>query len=174
MKIVKNIFLKRKTNSKQGFTLIELLVSIAIIVILSTSLYLQQRKFDSAIFLTNTAQEIAMSIREAQTYSLSSLGGTDSSFGVYFNVNSEGGKEKFTLFEDDASNVIRTYNLTKGTEISGVNGTTGICSISFRRPNPEPIFSEGCAAGARIRIKSKGENVIRDIVVSPTGQVSVE
>jgi prepilin-type N-terminal cleavage/methylation domain-containing protein len=72
---------------EQGFTLIELLVVIAIIGILTVVIVLSQKNFNSATLLTDTAYTIALSIRESQSFGLSSRvysGVYNAGYGVHF------------------------------------------------------------------------------------------
>lgn len=65
-------------NFSRGFTLIEMLVSITIITVITSVVFLQSSQFNSSILLSNIAYELAISIREAQSYGLSVRGlGTD-------------------------------------------------------------------------------------------------
>jgi prepilin-type N-terminal cleavage/methylation domain-containing protein len=74
---------------EQAFTLIELMVVIAIIGILTIVILLSQKNFNSATLLTDTAYTIALSIRESQSFGLSSrvYGPTNTynaGYGVHF------------------------------------------------------------------------------------------
>jgi prepilin-type N-terminal cleavage/methylation domain-containing protein len=55
----------------QGFTLIELLVSLAIITVITSVVVFNQNNFADQVALSNTGSEIALQIREAQTYGVS-------------------------------------------------------------------------------------------------------
>lgn len=65
------IFSKFKNNNK-GFSLIELLVVVSIFLIVTTITLFKQSKFSSDILITNTAYEVALSIREAQVLGVGS------------------------------------------------------------------------------------------------------
>ncbi|MBI2004934.1 prepilin-type N-terminal cleavage/methylation domain-containing protein [Patescibacteria group bacterium] len=57
-----------------GFTLVELLVVVSIMLIITSTLLLQQRKFNSATLMRTLAYNIALSIRQAQVYGTSVVG----------------------------------------------------------------------------------------------------
>ena len=59
---------KKVNYRKSGFTLIELMVVLVIFVALTGIMISSQSKFDGSILLDNLAYDIALSIREAQTY----------------------------------------------------------------------------------------------------------
>lgn len=66
-----NFFLKEKIkNTTKGFTLVELIVSISIFVIITTLVVVKYNNFSSSTFLTNVAYDIALIIREAQSYGI--------------------------------------------------------------------------------------------------------
>lgn len=68
----------KRSLKRSGFSLIELLISLAIIGVLSTVVILRFSSFDSATLLKSLAYEIATSIREAQVYSVSVVGASNS------------------------------------------------------------------------------------------------
>jgi prepilin-type N-terminal cleavage/methylation domain-containing protein len=59
---------KNNLSRKSGFTLIELMVVLVVFVALTGIMISSQSKFDGTILLNNLAYDIALSIREAQTY----------------------------------------------------------------------------------------------------------
>lgn len=180
---------QQKRRPRQGgFTLVELLISVSIIIILSVALYVQQSKFDSSVYMNNTAQGIALAIREAQTYGRGSLAGQgDGVYGMQFSTT----ESRFIFFEDidvdgqyGSSDIeIRGYGLSTQNEISNLrvnSNTTNCLAITFKRPNPEPIY-RACGGGtvssagtARITLSSTIDDVEKVIVVSPTGQIQVQ
>ncbi len=75
----------------RGFTLIEMLVVSAIILVITTFVFLQQGKFNSATLLRSLVYSVALSARQAQVYSTSVRGvssGVSTAFGggygIYF------------------------------------------------------------------------------------------
>lgn len=177
-----SIFNKKRGGRQRGFTLIELLVSIAIITILSISLYVQQGKFDSAIHLTNTAQEVALVIMDARKQSMVAEEGV--SYGVFFSVGDEGffHSIKDTTSGTPSRQLVKKYDLGKNTiipriEAVGVHGNHDCVAITFERPNPEPRFTTcggDSVASVSITIQNTTDGTFRIVTVSATSQVSVE
>lgn len=79
-------FTKGSQHNK-GFTLIEMLVSVAIFTIMTTYLIVKYGTFNQNILLTNTAYDIALTIRQAQNF------GTNTQRGV------TGGGASFSAFQ---------------------------------------------------------------------------
>lgn len=84
-----------------GFTLIELLVVLAIITIISAIVLTSQSTFNKTIVLANTAYDIALTIRSAESYGLGSrvlsLGAVNTGYGINFQKAMQ---TSFTLFAD--------------------------------------------------------------------------
>ena len=59
---------KNKQNKQNGFTLVELLVTVGIFAVISGITLANYPKFNTQTALTGLAQQIAISIREAQVY----------------------------------------------------------------------------------------------------------
>lgn len=66
----------------RGFTLIEMLVVLAIIVVLMSIVFSGQLNFNRTLSLNNAAYDIALTLRQAQSYGLSSQ--------AFFHVNNPG------------------------------------------------------------------------------------
>ena len=62
--------LPRGASAKWGFTLVELIVVITIATIIMTALVIQQRKWDDQLSLNTQTYELALTLRQAQIYSL--------------------------------------------------------------------------------------------------------
>jgi prepilin-type N-terminal cleavage/methylation domain-containing protein len=100
---------KTASRADRGFTLIELLTSVAIFSVITTVAVFNNSRFNSSILLTNTAYEVALAIREAQSYGVNikktagTVAGTglqfQSGYGIHFVPNSG----SFFLFEDVSS-----------------------------------------------------------------------
>jgi len=97
---------QRKLNLKLGFTLVELLVTIVIFVIVTGVVLINKNQFDSVILLNNFAYDVALSIKQAQTYGVNVREGVSGAFGnaygVYFNLDKPdgSGRTNFILFND--------------------------------------------------------------------------
>ena len=90
--------MRRKNRQKnKGFTLVEMIMVIGIFIFLTAITVFNYGDFNSDVTLTNLAYEVALEIRQAQTYALgvraagidSGLSGRsefEKPFGVYFNI----------------------------------------------------------------------------------------
>lgn len=90
-------------KSNQGFTLIELLVVIAIIITITGVMITNQSSFNKTLVLANTAYDIALTLRSAAVYGISSrsVGGvTNAGYGLHFERGTTG---SFILFSDTSS-----------------------------------------------------------------------
>ncbi len=109
-------FKKTKIKDQSGFTLIEMMVVIFLVVIISTISILQISSQRKSVYIQNTADNIALSIRNAQTLALSvrSAGGIvpnyKNGYGIHFelgggNGSFQGANEKtYVLFTDYEAN----------------------------------------------------------------------
>ena len=190
-----------KNAHRKGFTLVELVVVMGIFLVITSVTILSQRSFDNSILIDNLAYGIALAVREAQVYGVSTRGfDTDftSSYGVHFDTNEA---NRFVLFADedsvgrydgDSINDIEIFTLgTSGniTNVCGVEAGGDVCSgitgvdVSFTRPNPEPAFffydesgnydGDLEYSGAVIELTSPGGRV-KTVRVGVTGQIVVE
>jgi type II secretory pathway pseudopilin PulG len=84
--------LKNK-KSKKGFTHVELLVTISIFVLLTIVVVFSQNGFNNTVILNDLAYDVALTVRQAQTYgvgvrgNVSASGESFQSYGLYFNLN---------------------------------------------------------------------------------------
>lgn len=174
--------LKNKTFSKPkfttGFTLVELLITIVIFVMLTGVVLFNQNKFDSTVLLKNLAYDIALTIRQAQTYGVnvreSQETGIFSSYGVYLNVVENNKKiiffsdvvkdYKFTDSSMDCpandidSECMQKYSLKKGNYISKLCAGQNVSNclevdklvLYFQRPNPDAyIYADGSSISSK-------------------------
>ncbi len=85
---------------RRGFTLIELLVVLAIIVTLMTIVFTSQSSFNKTLVLANTAYDIALTLRSAESFGLSSRASGSTAnvgYGVHFQAETTG---SFIFFAD--------------------------------------------------------------------------
>jgi len=82
-----------------GVTIIELLVVLAIITILAGVVVTSQSAFNKTFLLSNTAYDVALTIRSAETFGLGSRAATvrNAGYGVHFDASTPG---SFNLFAD--------------------------------------------------------------------------
>ncbi|MSU55594.1 MAG: prepilin-type N-terminal cleavage/methylation domain-containing protein [Candidatus Taylorbacteria bacterium] len=91
------------TSKSAGFTLIELLTTIAIFTVITSIVFLNQKRFGNNILVSNLAYDVALSIRQAQVYGISVKRtsqavvstGFEKSYGVHFALS-----KAFVLFVD--------------------------------------------------------------------------
>ncbi len=97
--------------SHTGFTLVELMVSITIFILVSGIVMVSQSSFRGNILLANLAYDVALSVRQAQTYGVGvkqNISGTfDRSYGIHF-----GNRGYYILFSDNNNN--GNYDLGNG------------------------------------------------------------
>lgn len=165
-----------QASSRRGFTLVEMLVVIFIISVISAVALMSGRQFDSSVFLTDTAYEVSLAIREAQSYGINvrGAGGDAGTFRTGYGIEFDNGnKTQFVLFadafepsgesgngiKDSGEEAINTYALKRGLTIGRLcvynSGNSEKCSggginmvtVVFTRPNPEPTIKPTPASG---------------------------
>ena len=83
----------RHKCAQRGFSLVELVAVTGIIVILSSIVLVNNNKFGGAIQLRNLAYDLALTIRQAQTYGIavrkfgSGVGQFGGGYGMYFDIS---------------------------------------------------------------------------------------
>jgi Tfp pilus assembly protein FimT len=188
----------------RGFMIIELLISVVIMSVMSTVVLSANSNMSARLQTDNLAHLVALSIREAQTRALSATvppGATTApGYGVYFSIDG-GGATQVILYTDpptsdggdntyteDTEMVSQPRVLGQGFTISGLGASAvegqpvNKVSILFRRPRSDAIIRYGMSAGsassptnnASIRISSPKAGVTKTIVVTSTGQISVQ
>ena len=93
-----------KAMAQRGFTLIEMLVVLAIIVVITAIVFSGETGFNRSFYLTNTAYDVALTFREAQTFGISSraFGSVQNArYGIYV---SNSAPSSYSLFADLGSN----------------------------------------------------------------------
>jgi len=94
---------RNKGKLLTGFTLVELLVTLTIFSIMTGVVLVNQGKFNNTIFLSNLAHDIALTIRQAQTYGINVRETAQSSdlfsnYGVSFQMGAN--NKNFVIFAD--------------------------------------------------------------------------
>ncbi|TAK58178.1 prepilin-type N-terminal cleavage/methylation domain-containing protein [Patescibacteria group bacterium] len=186
-----------------GFTLVEMLVSISIFAIVSAVVLIRNNEFNSGILFNNLAYEIALSIREMQTYGItvkafqtdSTTQSFQNGYGVYFDTNSIDGIYSFAQFTDidprdglyagdgSSEKLFRLklkpgnsiYRLCVNDSCSPVNDL----AITFVRPEPDAIMKSSTYSDpitkATIIIQAPGTEMVRKcVVITKVGQISVQ
>lgn len=102
-------------SPRGGFSLIELLVTLAIFTIVTTLIFIGQSRFGGTVLLTNLAYDVALTIRQAQSYGISvkevapGSGSFTAGYGVHFGFytgnNTETDRARtFVLYADKNNN----------------------------------------------------------------------
>jgi prepilin-type N-terminal cleavage/methylation domain-containing protein len=189
---------------KKAFTLVELLVAIGIFVAMTAILVVKYSGFSEGMTLTNLAYDIALTIREAQSYGINVVNPNNvsnstsdeytSMYGVRFNT---GVRNQFILYGDFNNNgkfdagteTIRTYSMKNGNTIELVCVTTNstscgtsaqVLEIQFKRPDPTPVIKYGTIVSTLSRaehgeIRLKSpRGSYRRVIVRSSGQISIE
>lgn len=175
--------------ANRGFTLVEMLVVVSIIGIITGIMVLRYNQFDSQFLLRGLAYDVALSIREAQALSISVMGSGGSfeyGYGVHFTPGTT-----YLIFRDsdegddyDLGEEVSIFTIGRNNFIGDlcVNGKTECgkteLDIVFKRPEsrarmrsvPAPAVS---ISSAEIEVHSSTGNQ-RTVVISPTGQISVQ
>src|SRR5262249_30293499 len=99
-------FMSRSFGNK-GFTLAELLVSIAIMLLITTTILFNQKSYDDTTQIKNAAETLSLDIRQAQVYGLSvretAVGTSDFSAGYGITTTKQAltdTTKNYTLFID--------------------------------------------------------------------------
>lgn len=93
-------------STTEGFTLVELMVSVGIMLFITSVVLLNQGQYTSNISLTNLANDISLTIRQAQIYGVSvkelttGSGDFSSAYGVDFNIGATGSNNAYIFFAD--------------------------------------------------------------------------
>lgn len=127
--------------TNKGFTLVELLVTLSLFVVLTTIMLFSQSKFNGSILLTNLAHDVALTVRQAQTFGVNvreNVNETDYEkkfkrpYGVHFETLTDSDKRKFTLFADSGGGSggngkydggdtdVNKYSIKRGNYISDI------------------------------------------------------
>jgi type II secretory pathway pseudopilin PulG len=188
---------KKTFKYTTGFTVLELIVSIGIFAFMTALLLARYGNFNQGVLLNNLAYDIALTIRNAQSYGLNVKSATRSSndfqypYGVHFDSRS-GSNNRFLFFTDidnngiytvSADKVIATTTITRGSRISNlyINNDKTVnlnsLSVTYKRPDPNSIIktngnSSLSYPNAQIRVMA-ADGTYRDINVSSVGQISV-
>lgn len=189
-------------NTKGGFTVLELLISLAIFATMTALLLSKYGTFNQGVLLKNLAYDIALSIRNAQSYGLNVKSANRNTndfllpYGVHFSTNQP---IEYIFFvdldhdyiydaEDNDSNTIdeklTKTSITRGSSIKSlcvILNNESNCTvvnnldIMFDRPNPNAIIrgNESIAGYAKITVQAS-DNTTREIEVRSTGQISVK
>jgi len=149
----------------KGFTLIELMVTIGIFVFMTAVVMAKYNNFYSGTIFKNLAYDVALTIRQAQSYGISvkvdpdtttpSNSNFNAAYGVHFQKDPPENSKKFRLssfvrgtFAEDETE--KSYNVKNGASFaefsvssdggSSFNDRMKFVNIIFQRPNPEAVI----------------------------------
>ena len=147
-------------HQQQGMTLVELMVVLAIFALITGLIMFDYGSFKSATSTRNLADDIALSIRKAQSYAIG-VRGTDSIFefghGIHFTTSEDisdplaGSNKSFVLFTD--VNKSNSYNYTG----------QGVCD--------NPVVTNECREALSINSADKISKIKRGGVIAPDGAI---
>lgn len=132
-------------SGKKGFTILEVMVVVTIVSLIASVVIFSYRQFTEKLALSAATQEIAIAVRQAQTYGRSvkevKKGGGDfnTPYGVAFDISTADTRSYYILFTDNNNNGV--YNgdgscspssecvekdiIRNGAYISEICGSTG-------------------------------------------------
>ena len=191
------------TRASRGFTLVELLVSIGVLTVLTGTILAGYRNYNNNALFANVSEDIILALREAQVYGVGAKGvgaGPAASFDTPYGIFAKFGDPQQIIFFAD-TNLNRVYDsgpdaiiriiswkapitITK-LECGGSGGicTSNIATITFKRPNPDAVISDGGFSSSGSL--STGEITIENgvsgsgfrkskIIVTEAGQISLQ
>lgn len=193
-----NFNLKKEKNSAnkcKGFTLIELMVTVGIFALMTALLLAKYGTFNQGLLLTNLAYDVALTIRNAQSYGLNVKSAVrddnffEYPFGVHFregqqfiffadknippNYSYDGSSEDLSITNIKGASKID--DICSGTESSCDNGITKL-DIIFKRPDPSAIIMTDISSSqsyAEITLKAS-DGSVKKVIIRKTGQITVE
>lgn len=174
----------------------ELLVVMGIMMLLSGVLLFRSNAFGGTIILRSLAYDVALSIREAQTFGIAVRQSGSGSFGTGYGVEVRSASPaNYLLYADTnadgyysgANELVTRYTLKQGYRLNDLCYTAGsnaeVCGaqkidITFKRPEPDAFIRADDAATlhqqARIELASPNGEGRVNIIIEATGQISVQ
>lgn len=184
-------------TKRAGFSLIELLVVVAIMTIITSVVLVSQGRFGSSIILSNLAYDMALSIREAQSYGLSvreSSPGSkrfDVGYGIHFSTDR---RDSYILFADiknddgdsqqyntsispcsSNSECVKEYKIGRGNTIikfcgvKDAGGTEEMCSDDTKKYFLDIVFPRAESDATFTTNLGTGFRAVRVYIKSPDG-----
>lgn len=184
----------KKHPPQAGFTLFELLISMLIIGIITAIVVIGYASYYSSTLLKNQVYEMALDIREAQVFAISSRvegSATREEYGIYFATSKP---NTYQLFHDNGATSPPVYNTGEEVGdafiidsrfkisricINSCSTNVNNVSVSFKRPNFDAqarVAGSGVTVNdVRIEVQSRTDSTaVMAVEISPTGQVSVK
>jgi prepilin-type N-terminal cleavage/methylation domain-containing protein len=142
--------------NSRGFTLVELVVVVAIFAFMTTIVISNYGSFRNQSDLSDLSYQLALTIREAQSYGISAQafdGSFDTPYGIYISSDNPTAlylfadanldrqyeaNELVSLFSLNNGNSIMDFSVTNGGQTwSQSGGSLSSLYIFFKRPNPD-------------------------------------
>lgn len=192
----------QRSDRSGGFSLVELMVAIGIFAMMTTVLITKYGTFNQEVLLNNLAYDVAITIRNAQSYGLNvkSAGRNNNEFTTPFGVHFAKGVSDFTFFADANSNgsfdtgagggpnaeLVTLTKIKKGSKVDTLCAGTGpgpsTCQsvewldVTFRRPDPNAIIKTSASqtgnSYAEIKVMAS-DGSAKKITVRANGQIAV-
>lgn len=199
---------------QQGFTVVELIVILAIFAIMAAVALFNFTGFRNTVALSNLVHDVALEIKTAQTLGISASGDIDGQGGgtqrivsVFFDNELGNYAKNFTTYREVGVSGWGVYNgnsdlFVRNSQLFGGSiERVSVCvlgncsplndafSISFRRPDPEPIITSSSCSGGSLRgfnnqicngsihiqlVAEDNSDKKSVIVIEPSGQIRVE
>ena len=159
--------MKFHKTHKAGFTLIELLVVLGIFIIITAVVLARQNRFSSDILLTDSAYQVAISVRQAQVYGLSvrgsNTGGStldyQTGYGLHFSTPVP--LTSYSFFPD------LDENGTLGVTSDGVNesSASGFSTLTLNKARISDVC--GTTFGSPVCLSSRNINFLDIVYIRP-------
>jgi len=180
-----------------GFSLIELIVTISLMTLITGIVMVKYSSFNNTVVLKSQAYEMALDIREAQVFGVSTQGNAGTyreAFGIYIDLNTP---NQYLLFQDAVTSNFRydsgeqvgeLYTIDSRFVILSICTTVGAAapnclatntSVSFKRPDFDAKISTTPSVTSPDRIDiqiavANDTSTVRTVTVFPSGQISVQ
>jgi prepilin-type N-terminal cleavage/methylation domain-containing protein len=139
-------------RTSRGVTLVELLVVLGIIGVLTSVVITSRGSFNKTILLTNTAFDIALTIRSAETFGLGSRATlsnvANAGYGVHFVATPAVPGTSFTLFADTNAPPSTCHPTPGGPGAGSPTETPGDCA--YTSPGDEIVQTYELGNGMKI------------------------
>lgn len=180
--------MKKFRTSQSAFTLIELLVTTGIFLVLTSVVLARYHSYNIKTTVVNTAETIALSLREAQVYGTSGkvmatvpteCGG--SSFNCPYGARFTNNSSSYVVFADKdgdgaytgAPELVATVALPAGITITALEPAPALLDVVFTRPFPDARINNNVAnTTASITVSNSTNSAI--VRITSAGQISIE
>ena len=186
-----------------GFSIVELVVTIGIFAMMTALLVAKYGNFNQGTLLTNLAYDVALTIRNAQSYGLNVKNAPatngdrfSNNFNIPYGVRFANGAKDFVFYADSDSNgiykspdiVVSDTSIKRNSSIGSlcIGSSESDCSatgvtfldVTFRRPDPNAIITKNndttkTYGYAEITLKAS-DGSVKIVTVRSNGQIAVK